>query len=326
MQLERAAREFAKLKLPETLAGAERVVFCGMGGSGIGAAVACDLPPEWVRKPLFVMDGYELPSFVDERTLVVPVSYSGDTEEVLSCFRQALDRNAPVVAVAGGGALAEEAARAGIPVYRFDYQSQPRDAFGFLFSPLVAILERAGVITQAQADLSPAMKAVEAATGGYAPEVSTSANRAKQLAYRLFDRVPFMVGGKVMSGVARRWKNQINEHAKSMAWFDTLPEANHNTVEGFRWPSRTKDDALVLMLWSGFEHERVQLRQKLLVQNFKDEHIEIEEVMAQGDDLWSQKLSALTLGDWTSYYLALLYRTDPEDIPVIKKLKGKLAA
>lgn len=326
MQLERAGREFAGLKLPETLAGVERVVFCGMGGSGIGAAVACDLPPELARKPIFVVDGYGLPSFVDERTLVVAVSYSGDTEEVLSCFGQARDKGAPTVAVCGGGALAREAAQAGVPAYQFDYKSQPRDAFGFLFSPLVAILERAEVITREQADLGPAVKSVGSAIDSYAPEVPTASNRAKQLAYRLFDHVPLVMSGRVMAGVARRWKNQINEHAKSMAWFDVLPEANHNTVEGFRWPARSKDDTLVVMLRSSFEHERVQLRQNLLAQHFEEEHIELEQVESQGNDLWSQKLSALTLGDWVSFYLALLYRTDPEDIPVIKKLKGKLSA
>lgn len=325
-QITSAVAEFRKIQLPGDIARVREVVFCGMGGSGIGAAVACDLPSTWLRKPLRVINDYTLPAHVGADSLVVVVSYSGDTEETVACWREAKKRGALVVAVAGGGTIAQEASKEGVSLYKFNYKSQPRDAFGYLFAPLLELLVKAGVLEAKEADLGPAAMLAAELTQKLMPQVPTTENQAKQLAYRIFDHAPFIVGSAVTGGVARRWKGQFNEHSKSMSWFDVLPEADHNTIEGFNWPTRLKDDTLVVLLMSSFDHKRVQFRQKALMELLGRQHMVFEVVPAQGDDLWSQKISLIVLGDWVSYYLALLYRTDPEEISAIKVLKGKLAS
>ena len=326
LQLSKASREFNELALPQRLAQVKALVFCGMGGSAIGAEVACTLPPNLKRKPLELVRDYDLPGWVSKDTAVIVISYSGETAEALACFDQALARAGIVIAVTSGGELAKRATAAGVPLYKFDYQAPPRDALGYLFAPAVAILAQARVLQTEEADLSAAIKLLQELSAIYLPQVPTPQNPAKQLAYTLFDHVPIVIGSNITRAVARRWKNQFNEHGKTASWFDELPEANHNTVEGFAFPARFKDDAVVIFLESNFDHPKVVKRQLLWREHLKRQGVQTEAVAASGADLWSNKLSLIYLGDWASYYLALLHRIDPAAIPTIKELKSKLSA
>jgi glucose/mannose-6-phosphate isomerase len=325
-QLESATQEFNKLKLPKIWAKVSEVIFCGMGGSTIGAELASDLPAELLRKPLFVIRDYNLPKFVRQETLVVIVSYSGDTEEPLSCFKQAQKVGAQIMIVTSGGWLANTAKTESIPNYIFNYKAPPRDGLGYLFVPLVKILNLTKVINEQEANLEKSLKLVKELVNEFKPEINTNQNRAKNLAYKIFDHIPLVVGAGILQGVARRWKEQFNEHGKSAAFFDILPALDHNTVEGFGFPTRFRDDAIVLLLTSSFNHPEVAKRFVYFKEYLKETHIVCEELVGQGDDIWSQKLSQIVLGDWTSYYLALLNRVDPLAIPVITSLKGRLRA
>jgi len=305
---------------------ADKIIFCGMGGSAIGAEVACTLPPNLKRKPLELVRDYDLPGWVSKDTAVIVISYSGETAEALACFDQALARAGIVIAVTSGGELAKRATAAGVPLYKFDYQAPPRDALGYLFAPAIAILAQAQVLRAEEADLSAAIKLLQELSAIYLPQVPTPQNPAKQLAYTLFDHVLIVIGSNITRAVARRWKNQFNEHGKTASWFDELPEANHNTVEGFAFPARFKDDAVVIFLESNFDHPKVVKRQLLWREHLKRQGVQTEAVAASGADLWSNKLSLIYLGDWASYYLALLHRIDPAVISTIKELKSKLSA
>ncbi len=323
-QLSRAVADFGEIVLPLQLAQAKQVVFCGMGGSAIGAELACDLSPALKRKPLLLVRGYDLPFWVNQDTAVVIISYSGSTAEALSCFDQALKHAGTLLVISSGGELTKKAVDAKVPLYKFNYQAPPRDALGYLFAPAVNILQRAEVLKPNEADLSAAIKLLDELEQIYQPNSPTSQNQAKQLAYSLYDHIPVVVGSNITKSVARRWKNQLNEHSKTASWFDELPEANHNTVEGFRFPSRFKDDVVILILESNFDHPATVKRQALWREYLKYQGIQVEVIAAQGADIWSNKLSLVYLGDWVSYYLALLYRIDPAAIPVINDLKNKL--
>lgn len=323
-QLESAAQEFDELKLPNSWPGVREVIFCGMGGSAIGAELASDLPAGLLRKPLFVIRDYNLPKFVNQETLVVIVSYSGDTEEPLSCFKQAQSMGAQIMIITSGGWLAKIAKTENIPSYIFNYPAPPRDSLGYLFVPLVKILVSTKVINEQEGNLDKSFELVKKLVNEFKPEVSTNQNQAKNLAYKIFDHTPLVVGAGILQGVARRWKEQFNEHGKNAAFFDILPALNHNTVEGFGFPARWRDDTMVLLLTSSFNHPETVKRFIYFKEYLKEAHVACEELMAQGDDIWSQKLSQIVLGDWTSYYLALLNRIDPLVIPVITSLKSRL--
>lgn len=325
-QLENASQEFAKIRLPANIINTKQVVFCGMGGSASGAQLGADLPAGLARKPVHVIRDYDLPAWLDQDTVVVVISYSGETAEALACFDQASSQTQTVIVVTSGGELAKRAQANGAVLYQFAYEAPPRDALGYLFAPVVIILEQTGVLQKKEAELTPAIKLITELAGLYSPKIATAQNPAKQLAYRLFDRVPIIIGSNITRSVARRWKNQFNEHAKTASWFDELPEANHNTVEGFNLPARFKDDVVIIFLESNFDHPEVIKRQSLWREHLKGHGVETETIEAKGGDIWSNKLSLTYLGDWASYYLALLQRLDPEAIQVIKELKRKLGA
>ena len=325
-QLASARAGFAKIDLPKEIIQVKQVVFCGMGGSAIGAEVACDLSPGLIRKPLAVIRDYDLPAWINKETAVVVISYSGETAEALACFNQALSCAGVTIVVTSGGQLADQAVRAGVPLYKFDYKSPPRDALGYMLVPAIMILEKAGILNSKEADLTNAINLIQEISASYLPTAPTPQNKAKQLAYSLYDHVPIVVGSNITKSVARRWKNQFNEHSKNTSWFDCLPEANHNTVEGFGFPIRFKDDVVILLLESHFDHPEIVKRQSLWREQLIHQGIQAEAIEGQGEDIWANKLSLIYLGDWVSYYLALLYRIDPAEIPIINKLKAKLGA
>lgn len=325
-QLEKARAEFSKVSLPAEIGQVKNIVFCGMGGSAIGAELACDLPAGLKKKPIITIKDYDLPAWVDKSTLVVVISYSGETAEALACFEQAQQIAGVVLVITSGGQLGRRAIEKNLPLYKFDYKAPPRDSLGYLFVPAVAVLEKVGVIEPNDANLNPAIELVKELKNNYEVTVPTIQNKAKQLAYSLFDHVPVIIGSSITLSVARRWKNQFNEHAKTAAWFDSLPEANHNTVEGFAFPIRFKDDVVILFLESHFDHPEVVKRQSLWREQLLRQGLQTEVIEAQGVDVWSNKLSLVYLGDWVSYYLALLHRVDPDTIAVIKDLKKKLGA
>jgi glucose/mannose-6-phosphate isomerase len=297
-----------------------------MGGSAIGAELASDLPPALLRKPLFVIRDYNLPKFVSKESLVVIISYSGDTEEPLSCFKQAQSTGAQIIIITNGGWLAKTAKDNKIPSYIFNYPAPPRDSLGYLFVPLVKILVLARVITEQEADLEKSFKLVKELVNKLKPEIETKQNQAKTLAYKICDHIPLIVGSGILQGVARRWKEQFNEHSKNAAFFDVLPALDHNTVEGFGFPTNFKDNVAVLLLTSSFDHMEMTKRFVYFKEYLMGADIVCEEIIGQGNDIWSQKLSQIVLGDWTSYYLALLNRIDPSAIPAINSLKGRLRA
>ncbi|MDZ4229855.1 MAG: SIS domain-containing protein, partial [Candidatus Veblenbacteria bacterium] len=200
----------------------------------------------------------------------------------------------------------------------------PRDSFGYLFVPLVRLLVAVGMLQASEADLAATVNELKQLTVMLAPSVPTAQNRAKQLAYQLFDHIPIIIGSALTSGVARRWKNQFNEHAKVASFAEPLPEANHNTVEGFELPVRFRDDSLAILLTTSFDNTEIQKRQQILAGYLKRRGVTCEVIEGSGEGLWAEKLSLLALGDWVSYYLALLGRIDPEAIPAINALKGEL--
>ena len=312
-----------KIKIPDDWKKTEKIAVCGMGGSAIGGDLAKAVLPTKEKMPVSVIRGDDLPAWVDAKTLVVCVSCSGETEETISCFKQALEKKAMIFAVAGGGQLAALAKKNKIPLYEFSCQAPPRASLGYLLVPLLVLWEKIGFLSPEDADLRPTLAFLEEFGANLAPGQPTQDNLAKQLAFAVFDRLPLIVGAGLLASVARRWKTQFNENAKTISFFEELPELNHNTVEGLAYPRRIKDDLLVLLLESPSDPSRVRRRFQILKKLLAREAVEFQEISASGADILTQKLSLVFLGDWISFYLAVLNGTDPssvENIPWIKKL------
>jgi glucose/mannose-6-phosphate isomerase len=325
-QIDEAWRAARALALPGAYAGAKRIAVLGMGGSGIGGAMlralALDLG---ARTPIDVVHGYRLPAHIDAQTLVLGSSNSGDTEEVISSFAAAIERQAMCVAVTGGGRIASIARDAGVPLLEVQWTHEPRAAVGWSFASLLAICGKLALVPDLADELPAAldaMRAMGAACGREAPEAS---NPAKQLARRLSGKLPVFVGAETLAPVAYRWRTQVNENAKSWAIADELPEMNHNAHAGYGLPKRTVPLLHAVLLRHASAHPRVALRFDATADEMRRNGVEVEILEINGVTLLAQVLRAVQLGDYVSYYLGLLNGVEPSPVEPLVRLKQLLA-
>jgi glucose/mannose-6-phosphate isomerase len=311
--------------LPGEYGVCDAIVVLGLGGSAIGADLVKTLVEDECRVPIFVNRQYDLPAFVDERTLVFASSYSGNTEEVLSAFRRAVDRRARTLAITTGGELARICRDQNLPLITFDYESQPRAALGYSLVILLQVLQRLNYVRDMRADLQAAVVAMEALQAEIGIQVPEEQNPAKQLARRLGGTLPVIYAAGHLSQVARRWKCQFNENSKGWAVWEVLPELNHNAVVGYEFPGVMSPIGRVVMLSSDLYPPRLRLRMEVTGEILTDKGIPHETVIVQGSSTLAQVMWSIHLGDYASYYLAALRGVDPSPVKTIAYLKERLA-
>lgn len=300
------------------------VVYAGMGGSSLAAVVSGSWPG--YRVPFEVCRQYNVPAYVDEKTLFIAASYSGNTEETLSGIEQAKAKGAQIVVIAGGGKLQEFANANSYPLLILPKAAQPRYAVLFNLKALVVIMEKFGVanIHDAESMLQSAANFLKEAAAAWAPTVPAAENPAKQLAQELMGKSPVIYAGPLLFPAAYKWKISCNENAKNVAWCSEIPEFNHNEFIG--WSSHPTDKPYAVVdLRSNLEHERVQKRfevsERLLSGMRPRTHI----VDIQGKSLLEQMLWAIAYGDFVTLYLALLNGVNPTPVDLVEKFKKELA-
>lgn len=303
------------------------VVIAGMGGSGLAATMAKTWPGLTV--PLEVVHDYKLPDFIDEHTLLICSSYSGNTEETLACIEKALEERAPaelkpmIVVVAAGGKLQEIANEQGLPSIALPGGFQPRMTLGYQLRALCEIFNQANLCDGALEQLSEAANLMHEKTKDLIPSVPTSNNQAKQLALELAGSSIVVYSGPFLSSAAYKWKINFNENAKTVAWQGTIPEFNHNEFLG--WTSHPVDKPYkVVDLRSNLEHPRVQKRFEVTEQLLSGRRPAPIIVNAVGATPLQQLLWTVQLGDFVSLYLALLNGLNPTPVDLIEKFKKAL--
>lgn len=321
----RAAGEALPARLdPPAAAGWNGAVICGMGGSAIGGDVVV-ATADGLRVPCEVVRGYALPAWVDTGTLVVAVSYSGDTEETLSCFEEACARGCRPVCVASGGTLAARASDLQLPRARLPGGMQPRSALGLLSATIAKVLEGAGLVGgyHTQIDETAALLAVMAEE--LAPPVPDGDNPAKRLARRLHGRTPVLYGAGVAAVAARRFKCELNEYADVHAFWAELPEMNHNEFVGWSGIDPATAGMHVVLLDDRGADRRLRRRLELTGELVAGRAAGLDVIESRGQSGLARLLSLAYLGDWTALYLALLNGVDPGPVAVIQWLKGRMA-
>jgi glucose/mannose-6-phosphate isomerase len=315
-----------KATLPPNYRAVRHIVIVGMGGSAIGGALLQGLVAEECAVPITIVRDYRLPAFVQGPDyLVIGCSYSGNTEETLSAFGEGLERGARLMAVTTGGKLATMVRERGLPLVRFDYSSQPRAALGYSFVLLLGICWQLRLLRDYSADLEEAAEVMSAWQIEIGPKVPTTRNAAKQLALQLEGQLPVVYGAGFLAAAANRWKTQFNENSKHWAFFEVLPELNHNAVVGFGIPQEMQERANVLMLRSNMDHPRVQARWKVTRELLAREGVAVRELEGRGESALAQMLSLIHLGDYVSFYLAMVNDADPTPVETIAFLKRRLA-
>ena len=314
-------------------AGIERVVIGGMGGSAIAGDLAADLAAHLVAPetsgPITVVRDFNLPFALDGKTLFIASSHSGNTEETVSLFHQALQSEAWVMAITGGGLLLAEAESQGIPHLVIDAPGEARSAVGYSLLLLLGALNRLGFMAASASDVNTAVTELEQQIAGAGEDIPADQNGAKQLAADLVDRMVVVYGGGIFSGMARRWKTQINENSKAGAFYESIPELLHNSVESYGPPNNTGNDPgqgqMIVVLKPATATNELKGRYRVVLELLVRKDVPHRVFEPNAGPPLSQLLTTLLVGDYVSYYLAMLYGLNPAPNPAIDLGKQLLA-
>ncbi|MBN2537357.1 bifunctional phosphoglucose/phosphomannose isomerase [candidate division WOR-3 bacterium] len=294
------------------------VVVVGMGGSAISGDIARSLMLDSCAVPVISCRDYDIPAAVTKRTLLVALSYSGNTEETLSAYRQAVGTGCRRVVVTSGGELARLARAEHDPVIAVPSGIPPRAALGYLLGSLLPVLEHAG--------LGEFRGQLDEAVGLLAARRDAWRRRAVTLAARLVDRLPLVLStSRLLDCAADRWRCQLNENAKVICHTSRLPEHNHNEVVGMGRPAELAQRTVIIGLLERETHPRTSLRLRHVLAIARDGYEQAVRLRAEGRSPLARVLSLSMLGDLVSVELARLTGVDPMPVRRIDKLKRRLA-
>jgi glucose/mannose-6-phosphate isomerase len=298
------------------------IIVAGMGGSASGGDMVAAVAGDTLDVPILVHRGYGLPAAAGRDSLVVAISYSGGTAEVLSAAEAALARQVPLVAITAGGALGALAAARGFPHVALPTGLMPRMALGYLVFPLLSVLAGAGAAAAREAEMDETLAVLTAQVNDLAPGVPIDKNAAKALALAIADRLPVVYGGPRTAIAAYRWKTDFEENAKVLAIAGAIPEMNHNEIEAWGGPG-ARGRHLVLLREEG---EPPEIAQRFaLVREMVTPHAGgVTELWTRGTSPLARVLSLAYTSLWVSFYLALLHEVDPWPVPMLEEVKRRL--
>ncbi|HHY70901.1 MAG TPA: bifunctional phosphoglucose/phosphomannose isomerase [Thermoanaerobacterales bacterium] len=303
------------------------VVITGLGGSAIGGDLIRMITADRAQIPIIVNRGYSLPAFVDERTLVVASSYSGNTEETLTAYEHAKSKKAKIMVITTGGKLKKKAMADETPIMTIPGGLPPRAALGFSFFPIFVLFQEQGIGFRKQFDIKNAINLLKETREKYCPEVPEKDNPTKVLAKKLYGKIPVIYGSSNLTDiVAVRWKGQLNENSKHPAFFNVFPELNHNEIMGFEGDDKLLKALEIVVLRSPYESDRIKKRIDITMDILQDKVSGITELWPNGDSALEHMLYHIIFGDYVSAYLAILNRKDPKEIDFIDELKKRMKA
>ena len=313
-------------KLSLGYAGVQRVIVAGMGGSAIGGEylkqLFIDCPECMV--PVEVCRDYFLPAYADEKVLVFVVSYSGETEEALNVFADALKRKCMIVCISSGGTVTRFAEKLKLPHIVVPSGLAPRAAFPYLFLPMPILMQKLDVAPGISPEIEEAIQILEAMENEVSPQKALEENPAKKLACELLETVPVFYGFRFYGAVAQRFKQQFNENSKVPCRWDVFPELNHNEIMGWEAPRKLTNLFSVVMLRDRDEPVEIRERIEATKALIRGKAGKILELWGKGTGRLAKMLSTTYIGDFASVYLAILRGVDPTPVKTIASLKQKM--
>jgi glucose/mannose-6-phosphate isomerase len=300
------------------------VVVAGMGGSAIAGDIARSYLYRDIQIPFIVCRYYKLPAFVNRKALVICSSYSGNTEETLCAYEEAIDAGAHVIVITSGGKLAHQAECDDIPIIRVKGGLQPRAALGYSIAPILMILERLGLCEEQSQALSQAATKMASWASLYEP--SDDRNPALELARQIYGTIPVIYSGyEMFDAVATRFKSQLCENAEVLAFTNTFPEQNHNELVGWHKLYDLDKKYTVIILNDSQEYKRIKARMEIVAKYLRDKGIKVLWLESRAGEDLDRIFYFIQYLDFTSYYLALLNGLDPTPVTAIDYLKEMLA-
>jgi len=304
----------------------KNIVLAGMGGSAIGGDLARSYLAEDLKIPFLICRNYTLPDFVGPDSLVIASSYSGNTEETIEVYQQAKDAGATLLAITTGGKLAEKADADGTPLIKIPPGLPPRAALGYSFVPLLVSLWRMKLAPDRCMDFFGGEHILKQGVEEYKVEVPLSENLAKEIATKLHRKLPIIYSATDhFDAVAARFKGQLCENSKMLSFFNFFPEFNHNELVGWNKLYDLQPHLAVVILRDEDDHHRIRRRMELVKGIVEDLQVPVYELESKGSCLLERIFSLIQLGDFISFYLAILNEVDPTPVRVIDHLKSELA-
>ncbi len=328
-QCEQAWSEASKIEFPAEYKNIKNVVVCGMGGSRFTPLSIKHAFADRISVPYEIVDEYELPSYVNEETLVVLSSYSGTTEEVVSCAEDALKKGAKVTGVTRNGKVGEILKRDNLSGYifeeKFNPSGQPRIGGGYMLMGHLGILSSLGFVKVEESEVSEAISFARVMGEKFLAEVSEDKNDAKKLARQLLDKDLFIITAEHLKGFANGFANQTNETAKMISSYRYISELNHHLMEGLKHPETLGKNGLFLFFESELYSPSIQKRFPITKEVVEKQGIETLSMKLEGKTRLAQLLEAFTISSFTTLYMAILYGTNPVEIPWVDYFKEQLS-
>lgn len=305
----------------------KNIVFVGMGGSAIGADLIKSYLEGEIKIPIYVNRDYRLPAFVDEDTLLFTCSYSGNTEETLSCFEIARKKKAKIIILSSGGKVERLSKKYKIPLIKIPRSLPPRCALGYSFTPPLIVLNKLGLIKDKQDDIREVYNLILKKVSQFKPSAKIKNNRAKELALIFYDKFSVIYGSSSSTEVvAVRLRGQLAENSKTLSSSHLLPEMNHNEIVGWEHPQDILKRLLVVFLEDKDDHVRVKKRIKISKNIIRKSGVKVIEMKSEGRGRLSRLFNLIYLCDWLSFYLAILNDINPTPVERITYLKKELAS
>ena len=328
------AREISlQLKIPQNYKWKEKttsystptnILICGMGGSAISGDYLYSLLKEDIAIPIMVNRDYTLPSFVSDATLVICVSYSGNTEETISCFKSGLLKSAMIITVSSGGILEKLSKEIGIPHIKIREGIPPRSGLPLIYTALLTILEKLELIKSMGSAIKETSEILEKLSKEYSIDQKTESNLPKNIAYGLYNTIPIFVGHSFLSPIAYRAKCELNENSKLLAISEVVPEQNHNGIVAWDNPNTSLNDVAVVLFRDKNESASIKVRIDEFKKQVEKKTEKVLEIYPEGKSKLAKQISSTYLIDLVSIYLGILYEIDPSITPSIDALKEVL--
>ncbi len=327
-QVKDAWEKASEIDVPDYYKDIKNIVMCGMGGSGLGARVIESVYFEHLKIPLTIVHDYDLPKFVDEHTLVVCSSYSGETEETVQNAKQAIEKKAKWIAIGTGNTIINLAIVNEVPYYKIDPvhnpSNQPRMAIGYSIIGQLVLASKAGLFELIGEDIYKAVIAMKGVKDNCLPEVSFDSNSAKQLAAKINGKVVMNIASRHLVGAMHTVNNQFNENAKNLTFDTQIPELNHHLMEGLKHPTENPNNIFVFFANSDLYSERIKKRFEVTKDVISQNKIEYFEYKPMSSDPLSQAFELIQFGAYVNLYLSILYNQNPTPIPWVDYFKTKL--
>lgn len=318
-----------KFEINKTEIDFEELVILGTGG---GSSVAGGLLRSYLldelKLPVIINQGYDIPAFIDDRSLVFVVTHSGNTEETLSAYEQAKTRNAFIIGITAGGLLEKKCKRDKKPFIKVPKDiGHPRRDIGYIFVPMLIILNKLGLIDDKTDDIYETIRLFQKLKEKYKPDVPIEKNLAKKIAKDLYGFIPLIYGSlNFYDSVAWRIKNQFGENSKLMAFYNVIPNLHHDEAVGWEMPRELlKKFYLIMLRDDKLDSNKMRKRKDITVELLKERMGKVTEIYAEGNCRLSRMFSLVYLGDFITLYAPIYRSVDPTPVKIVNLFKKKMA-